>query len=504
MAYLMALDEGTTSCRAIIFDDSGGIVELAQHEFQQYFPNPGWVEHDPEEIWNTQLRTMVEVMKSSGLAPGDIASIGITNQRETVVLWDRRTGKPIHHAIVWQDRRTADSIARYDTPENRELVRTRTGLVLDPYFCATKIRWLLENVDGARADAEAGHLAFGTIDSWLLWKLTGGEVHATDVSNACRTLLYDLHEHRWDDALLDLFEIPASILPEVRPTSCHFGSTSPDLLGEPVHIGGMIGDQQSALFGQACIEPGMAKTTFGTGCFLLMNTGEKAVLSEHNMLTTVAWQIEGSPPTYALEGSVFMGGASIQWLRDGLKIIDNAPAVNSLAGSVDDSGGVVLVPAFAGLGAPYWDPYARGAILGLTRGSTDAHVARATLDGISCQVSDLLHAMEGDSGVPLKELRVDGGAAASDLLMQTQADLLVRPVLRPKILETTALGAVFMAGLSSGVFASLEDIASHWELEHRFEPGMDEQERCALLARWKRAVERARGWIEEERDDEAT
>jgi glycerol kinase len=501
MTFLMALDEGTTSCRTIIFDEHCQIVSVSQYEFQQHFPQDGWVEHDAQEIWKTQHRTMIEAIEQASLTPADVMSIGITNQRETVVLWDRRTGVPVHNAIVWQDRRTADSIAGYDTPENRKLVHSCTGLLLDPYFCATKIRWMLDNVDGVRADAEAGHIAFGTIDCWLLWNLTAGAVHATDVSNACRTLLYDLHEQCWKDELLELFDIPSSILPEVRPCSCEFGWTDSSVLDPPVHIGGMIGDQQSALFGQACFEDGMAKTTYGTGCFLLLNTGEKAVTSENNLLTTIAWQIEGKPPIYALEGSVFMGGASIQWLRDGLKIIESAPEVNELAASVEDSGGVVLVPAFAGLGAPYWDPYARAAIFGLTRGSTDAHVARATLDGISCEVSDLLHAMEADSGVPLKELRVDGGAAASDLLMQIQADLLDRQVLRPKVLETTALGAAFMAGLSRGVYESLDDLASHWELERRFEPDMDAESRADQLRIWKRAVERVQGWIQEDNDE---
>ena len=500
MAHLMALDEGTTSCRTIIFDEHCGIVAMAQHEFAQHFPQPGWVEHDAAEIWTTQRRTMIEALEQAELSAADIASIGITNQRETVVLWDRRTGRPVHNAIVWQDRRTADLIERFDTPAHRELVRERTGLLLDPYFCASKIHWLLEEVDGLRTDAEAGHIAFGTMDSWLLWNLTGGTVHCTDVSNACRTLLYDIHRGRWDDELLQLFDIPAAMLPDVRPTSCDFGATETPLLGEPVHIGGMIGDQQSALFGQACVEPGMAKTTYGTGCFLLMNTGETAVASEHNMLTTVAWQLDDCAPTYALGGSVFMGGASIQWLRDGLKLISNAPEVNALAGSVPDSGGVVLVPAFAGLGAPYWDPFARGAILGLTRGSTDAHVARATLEGIACQVCDLLKAMEGDSGVPLSELRVDGGAAASDLLMQIQCDLLDRPVLRPQVLETTALGAAFMAGLACGVYGSLSDISGHWHQERRFEADMKAGVRGDRLARWSRAVERARGWMQEDGD----
>ena len=498
MTFLMALDEGTTSCRTIIFDLQGRQVAVAQHEFQQHFPQPGWVEHDAAEIWDTQRRTMEEAMASSGLQASDIASIGITNQRETVVLWDRQTGVPLHNAIVWQDRRTADDISRYDTEAHQELVRSRTGLRLDPYFSATKLAWLLDEIDGARAAAEAGRLAFGTIDSWLLWNLTGGQVHATDVSNACRTLLYNLKTGEWDPELLALFGIPASVLPDVRPTSCDFGMTDTDLLGAPVSIGGMIGDQQSALFGQACLEPGMAKTTYGTGCFLLMNTGTDIVQSEHGLLTTVAWQLEGQPAIHALEGSIFMGGASIQWLRDGLGIIDSAPQVNELADSVEDNGGVIVVPAFAGMGAPVWDPYARATIQGLTRGTTAAHIALATLEGIACQVVDLLHAMEGDSGVRLSEVRVDGGAAASDKLMQIQADLLDRPVLRPTVLETTAQGAAFMAGLSCGVFKSVDDIAEQWAIDRRFEPAMEQKHRKKHLAIWHRAVDRSRHWIEED------
>lgn len=498
MTYLMALDEGTTSCRTIIFSTDGEQIAVAQHEFEQHFPQPGWVEHDADEIWNTQRRTMHEALEQSGLQAADIASIGITNQRETVVLWDRETGKPLHNAIVWQDRRTADDIGRYDTPEHQELVRTRTGLRLDPYFSATKLAWLLNEVDGARDAAEAGRLAFGTIDSWLLWNLTGGQVHATDVSNACRTLLYNLKSGEWDPDLLALFDIPASLLPEVRPTSFDFGRTTPDLLGAAVSIGGMIGDQQSALFGQACLEPGMAKTTYGTGCFLLMNTGPDIVHSEHGLLTTVAWQLDGEPATHALEGSIFMGGASIQWLRDGLGIIDSAPEVNDLAGSVEDNGGVIVVPAFAGMGAPIWDPYARATIQGLTRGSTAAHIALATLEGIACQVVDLLHAMEGDSGVRLSEVRVDGGAAASDMLMRIQSDLLDRPVLRPTVLETTARGAAFMAGLTAGVYESVADIAEHWSLDQRFEPVMAQKDRKRKLAIWHKALDRSKHWIEED------
>jgi len=499
MTYLMALDEGTTSCRTIIFDATGSSIATAQEEFDQHFPKPGWVEHDATQIWKTQAKTMRAAMEKAKLGPEDIAAIGITNQRETVILWDRATGTPLHNAIVWQDRRTADDMVRYDSPENQERVRTCTGLRLDPYFSATKLAWMLDHVEGARDAAENGQLAFGTIDTWLLWNLTDGAVHATDVSNACRTLLYNIKDQAWDEDLLKLFNIPASLLPEVRPCSCRFGETEASILGAPVIIGGMIGDQQSALFGQACIEPGMAKTTYGTGCFLLMNTGTDIVQSDHGLLTTVAWQLEGCVPVHALEGSIFMGGASIQWLRDGLGIIEQAVDVNTLAASVEHSDGVMLVPAFAGLGAPHWDPYARGTILGLTRGSTAAHVARATLEGIACQVVDLLQAMEGDSGVRLSEVRVDGGAAASDLLLQIQSDLLDRPVLRPTVLETTALGAAFMAGLHAGVYKDAKDIADHWKLECRFEPDMAGEQRESHLSCWSRAVKRACHWVEEEK-----
>ena len=497
MPYLMSLDEGTTSCRTIIFDENGQAVATAQHEFQQHFPVPGWVEHDAVEIRDTQFRTMREALDRSGLVAADIASIGITNQRETVVIWDRSSGKPIHRAIVWQDRRTADEMSKYDTPENQQLVRKTTGLRLDPYFSASKIAWILNNVEGARTAADAGQLAFGTIDCWLLWNLTGGTVHATDISNACRTLLFNLETGAWDDGLLELFEIPRSILPEVRPCSNDFGKSKADILGSSVPIGGMIGDQQAALFGQACIERGMAKTTYGTGCFLLMNTGNEIVTSEHGLLSTVAWQIQGKDPVYALEGSIFMGGASIQWLRDGLGIIEAAPDVNKLAATVADSGGVILVPAFAGFGAPIWDPYARATIQGLTRGSTSAHIARATLEGIALQVVDLLNAMEQDSKVKLSEVRVDGGAAASDLLMQIQADLLNRTVGRPRVLETTALGAAFMAGLSAGVYSDEQDLTRHWNLDREFTPNLPSKDRQRQIERWHKAVERSKNWTEE-------
>ncbi|MCH2178462.1 MAG: glycerol kinase GlpK [Mariniblastus sp.] len=497
MPYLMSLDEGTTSCRTIIFDEHGQSIGMAQHEFKQHFPVPGWVEHDANEIRDTQFQTMREALDQSGLAAKDLSAIGITNQRETVVIWNRETGEPIHHAIVWQDRRTAEAIASHATPVNKKRVREATGLRLDPYFSASKIGWLLDNVDGARAAAEAGLLAFGTIDSWLLWHLTGGQVHATDISNACRTLLFNLHTGDWDEELLRLFEIPKSILPVVRPCSCYFGESQTELLGAPIPIGGMIGDQQAALFGQACIEAGMAKTTYGTGCFLLMNTGNEVVASQHGLLSTVAWQIEGQQPVYALEGSIFMGGAAVQWLRDGLGIIETAAEVNELALSVSDNGGVFMVPAFAGFGAPVWDPFARATIQGLTRGSTAAHIARATLEGIAFQVVDLLRAMEKDSGVRLTEVRVDGGAAASDVLMKIQADLLDRCVRRPEVLETTALGAAFMAGLSTGIYSSPDDLTNHWILEREFSPTISETERKKQMKLWHKAVERSKHWTEE-------
>ncbi|MEE2908632.1 MAG: glycerol kinase GlpK [Planctomycetota bacterium] len=498
MSLLLALDEGTTSCRAIIFNLTGERLCTTQREFEQIYPQPGWVEHDAAKIFSTQADMAKQVLAESGTSVSDLAGIGITNQRETVVLWDRRTGEPIHNAIVWQDRRTADLMERWRGGGNDEMVREKTGLLLDPYFCASKLAWLLENVEGARSAANDGHLAFGTIECWLLWNLTGGQVHATDESNACRTLLYDIHNRCWDDDLLRLFDIPASILPEVVPCSGDLGET--DLFGGTVPIRGMIGDQQSALFGQACVKPGMAKSTSGTGCFLLLNTGEQAVRSENKLLTTIAWSTPGSPCTYALEGSVFMGGATIQWLRDGLEIIESAPDVNDLAASVPDSGGVVLVPAFAGLGAPYWDPWARGAILGMTRGSTAAHVARAALDGIACSVTDLLHAMEHDSGICLSEVRVDGGAAASDLLMQIQANLLNVDVLRPTLLETTAYGAAAMAAMAAGILDGPESMSDYWALDRKFKCDIDDAQREGMMNQWSRGVERALQWAGDEHD----
>ncbi|MDP7028621.1 MAG: glycerol kinase GlpK [Phycisphaerales bacterium] len=497
MSILLALDAGTSSCRTVAFDLDGNIKVVSQQEFQQHYPRPGWVEHDATEIRDVQLQTMTDVLGQLGTAAGDVCGIGVSNQRETVVVWDRRTGMPIHRAIVWQDRRTAAEVARLaEAADVRDLVRDRTGLVMDPYFSASKLRWILDHVEGARAAADAGHLAFGTIECWLLWSLTRGRTHATDASNAARTMLFDISKQCWDDELLRLFDIPPSILPEVVDCAGRFGEIEG---GSGLEVTGLIGDQQSALFGQGGLSRGDAKTTYGTGCFLLMNTGDQPARSTQGLLSTVAWRLNGVP-TWALEGSVFMGGASIQWLRDGLGIINTAPDVNALAGSVDDSDGVILVPAFAGLGAPYWDAWGRAAILGMTRGTTAAHIARATLEGIALSVRDVLHAMEADSGITLQELRVDGGAAASDLLMQIQADVLDSAVLRPAMLETTAWGAASMAGIGCGVYASAVDAAGHWHLDRRFEPAVDAAKRDRTLRTWARAVDSVRGWAKEDGD----
>jgi glycerol kinase len=493
MAYVLALDQGTTSSRAIVFDESGAAVATAQMEFQQIFPHPGWVEHDPLEIWDTQLAVIHEVLDRADIFPRDLTAIGIANQRETVVVWDRETGLPVHNAIVWQDRRTADLCDRLKREGHEPLFRERTGLVLDPYFSGTKLAWILDHVPGARE--ETGRLAFGTVDSWLLWKLTGGALHATDVTNASRTLLWDLEAGEWSEELLGILRIPREILPTVRPSSGVYEETVPSLLGVPVLITGVAGDQQAALFGQACLTPGMVKNTYGTGCFLLMNTGDRPVVSRHELLTTPAWKI-GGRTQYALEGSVFVAGAVVQWLRDGLGLIRSAGEIEALAAGVPDSGGVVLVPAFTGLGAPHWDPYARGALLGITRGTTAAHLARAALEAIAFQVADVLDAMAADSGVPVAELRVDGGGAVNDLLMQIQADLAGVPVVRPRVQETTALGAAYLAGLATGVWKDTGDIAAHWQVERRFEPALDRDQAAALRARWNRAVERAKRWEE--------
>ncbi|HEY8164508.1 MAG TPA: glycerol kinase GlpK [Gemmatimonadaceae bacterium] len=491
MKYILALDQGTTSSRAIIFDHAGSIVAVAQKEFPQIFPKPGWVEHDPRDIWSTQAGVAAEVLTKANASAADVAAIGITNQRETTVVWDRNTGEPICNAIVWQDRRTAGICDRLRARKMDRVIRRKTGLVIDAYFSATKVQWILQNVTGARAKARAGELAFGTVDSWLVWNLTGGKVHATDASNASRTMLFDITKGEWDDELLKVFGVPRSMLPEVRASSDLYGVTN--LLGTPIQIGGIAGDQQAALFGQACTKPGMAKNTYGTGCFMLMNTGTKRIASKRNLLTTVAWRI-GDRTEYALEGSIFIAGAVVQWLRDGLEFFRSAAEIEALAASVSDTGGVYLVPAFAGLGAPHWDQYARGTIVGLTRGSTKAHIARAALEGIVLQVMDVLKAMEADAGIKLKELRVDGGASANDLLMQLQADVLNVPVVRPKVAETTALGAAYLAGLAVGFWKSQEDIARQWQADKRFTPAMKAAARNQIVKGWVRALSRAKAW----------
>ena len=491
--HILALDQGTTSSRAILFDHAGSIVAVAQKEFRQIFPKPGWVEHDPRDIWSTQAGVAAEVLTKASVAAADVAAIGITNQRETTVVWDRASGQPICNAIVWQDRRTASICDRLRKQKKDRVIRRKTGLVLDAYFSATKVQWILQNVKGARAKAKAGELAFGTVDSWLVWNLTGGKVHVTDASNASRTMLFDISKGEWDDELLGIFGVPRSMLPEVRSSSEVYGVTR--LLGTPIPIAGIAGDQQAALFGQACTKPGMAKNTYGTGCFMLMNTGTKRIASKNNLLTTIAWRI-GDRTEYALEGSIFIAGAVVQWLRDGLEFFHSAAEVEALAASVSDTGGVYIVPAFAGLGAPHWDQYARGTIVGLTRGSTKAHLSRAALEAIVLQVRDVLTAMEADAGIKLKELRVDGGASANDLLMQLQADLLSVPVVRPKVAETTALGAAYLAGLAVGFWKNQADIARQWQVDKRFKPAMKSVVRDRIAKGWERALGRAKAWEE--------
>jgi glycerol kinase len=489
MKHILALDQGTTSSRAIIFDHAGSIIAVAQKEFPQIFPRPGWVEHDPGDIWSSQAGVAAEALTKANISAADVAAIGITNQRETTLVWDRSTGAPICNAIVWQDRRTAPMCDRLKARKLERVIRRKTGLVIDAYFSATKVQWILQNVKGARARAKVGKLAFGTVDSWLIWNLTGGKVHVTDASNASRTMLFDITKGEWDDELLKIFDVPRSMLPEVRSSSEVYGQTT--LLGAPIPIAGIAGDQQAALFGQACVKPGMVKNTYGTGCFMLMNTGTKRIASKHNLLTTVAWRI-GDRTEYALEGSIFIAGAVVQWLRDGLEFFRSSPEVEALAASVPDTGGVYLVPAFAGLGAPHWDAHARGTIVGLTRGTTKAHVARAALEGIALQVMDVLKAMEADSGIKLKELRVDGGASANDLLMQLQADLLKVPVVRPKVAETTALGAAYLAGLAVGYWKSQADIAKQWQTDKRFTAAMKPAVRDRIAKGWVRALSQAR------------
>jgi glycerol kinase len=495
-AYILAFDQGTTSSRALLFDRDGHVVSTAQKEFRQIYPHPGWVEHDPREIWATQAGVAAEALTHAGIGGTDIAAIGITNQRETTIVWDRRTGEPVYNAIVWQDRRMADFCEQLRGQGNEALVASRTGLRIDSYFSGSKIRWILDHVDGAREAAQAGHLAFGTVDSWLVWHLTGGKLHVTDVSNASRTMLFNIHSLDWDDELLALLDVPRAMLPEVRSSSEVYGHTATPLFSVPVPIAGIAGDQQAALFGQMCLSPGMVKNTYGTGCFMVMNTGAKPQASSHNLLTTVAWKI-GNRVDYALEGSIFIGGAVVQWLRDGLGIIRHSRDVEALATSVPDADGVVLVPAFAGLGAPHWQPHARGTLFGATRGTTAAHVARAALDSIAFQTLDVLRAMEADAGLHVSELRVDGGAAANDLLMQWQADLLGADVVRPRVIETTAAGAAYLAGLAVGYWPDIDTLQRQWQLQRRFARQLSESDVSSAVGGWQRAVRAAKAWAED-------
>ena len=489
--YVLALDQGTTSSRAMIIDATGNVRSMAQRPFRQIFPQPGWVEHDPVEIWSSQIGTAAEALAGAGMSAKDIAAIGITNQRETTILWDRETSEPIHNAIVWQDRRTAEYCDKLRAEGHAGLIQAKTGLLPDAYFSGSKVRWLLENVPGARERANRGELAFGTVDSWLIWKLTDGARHVTDATNASRTMLFNIHTLQWDEELLALLEIPRSVLPEVVPSSGECARASGVLEGIPV--AGIAGDQQAALFGQMCTKPGMVKCTFGTGAFMLMHMGSRAPQSQHQLLTTIAWSLNGKVE-YALEGSMLMAGAVVQWLRDELQIIRASADIEALASSVPDTGGVVLVPAFSGLGAPHWDQHARGALLGMTRGTSKAHIARAALEGIALQVTDVLESMQADSGVSLSELRVDGGASANNMLMQLQADLLGVRVVRPKNAESTALGAAYLAGLGVGYWSDTEALAKQWETDRIFEPQMDDNTRNKIRARWKRAVDRSRSW----------
>ncbi|SAK66341.1 glycerol kinase [Caballeronia temeraria] len=491
--FILALDQGTTSSRAMLFARSGNVIASAQREFAQHYPQPGWVEHDPADVWQSQLAVAQEVMRKAGAQASDIAAIGIANQRETTLLWDRKTGAPVGPAIVWQDRRTAAHCTRLIECGAQALIERKTGLRIDPYFSSTKLAWLLDSAPGLRARARNGELAFGTVDSWLVWQLSGGRRHVTDVSNAARTALFDIRTGAWDDELLALFDIPRAVLPEVVASSGAIAHTDAALFGAAIPITGVAGDQQASTFGQGCVEPGLVKNTYGTGLFMLMNTGAQPVASRHRLLTTIGWEF-GGQRTYALEGAVFMGGAIVQWLRDGLGFIENAAEINALAAQCASSEGVVLAPAFAGLGAPYWDPYARGTLLGMTRGTGRAHIARAALEAIALQTVDVLDAMEADAGIAVSELRADGGASQSDLLMQIQADLLGRPVVRPSITETTALGAACLAGLGSGFWSSREEIAGEWPAARRFEPAMAAAERAMHIERWHRAIDRARAW----------
>jgi len=493
---ILALDQGTTSSRAIVFNHDGEIVNISQKPFEQIFPKPGWVEHDPNEIWSSQISVAAEVIAKTGINGKQIAAIGITNQRETTIVWDRETSEPIYNAIVWQDRRTAKYCDELKAKGHADMIHKKTGLVLDAYFSGTKVKWILDNVPGAREKAEQGKLCFGTVDTWLIWKLTNGKMFMTDVSNASRTLLLNIHTLEWDTELLELFDIPRAMLPEVKQSSEIYGETATTLFATKIPIAGVAGDQQAALFGQLCTQPGMVKNTYGTGCFMLMNTGDKPVYSKNHLLTTVAWKINGKT-TYALEGSVFVGGAAVQWLRDGAKMINTAEEVETLALKVPDNGGVYFVPALTGLGAPHWDQYARGAIVGITRGTTNAHIARATIEGIAYQVYDLVKAMEADFGKKGVELRVDGGAATNNLMMQFQSDLFDFKVIRPKTLETTALGAAYLAGLAIGYWESVDDLQKQWSIDREFNPEMPRNEVDQLVHNWDRAVGRASNWIED-------
>lgn len=494
--YILALDQGTTSSRAIVFDHSGNIVAVAQKEFLQHFPQPGWVEHDPEDIWSSQFSVMAEVLAKSAIKTEQLAAIGITNQRETTIVWDRTTGKPLCNAIVWQDRRTAAYCDTLKTQGHENMIRQKTGLVIDAYFSATKLKWILDRNKGARERAANGQIAFGTVDSWLIWKLTGGKNHITDVSNASRTMLMNIHTGEWDEELLELFDIPKMILPEIRPSSEVYGVTDTGVLHANIPIAGIAGDQQAALFGQMCTQPGMVKNTYGTGCFMLMNTGDKAVTSNNNLLTTIAWKLQGKIE-YALEGSIFIAGAVVQWLRDGLQIIRSSAEVEGLATQVEETNGVYMVPAFAGLGAPHWNQHARGSIFGLTRGTTNAHIARAALESIAYQTTDVLKAMEADAGISIKELRVDGGATINNILMQFQADVLQVNVVRPKVYETTALGAAYLAGLAIGYWENVQEIQQQWQVDAKFSPVMPIEKIQELQKGWHRAVKATIAWADD-------
>ena len=496
--FILALDQGTTSSRSILFDQGGNIISLAQKEFSQLYPQAGWVEHDPEEIWSSQFSVLAEVLAKSNISLSQLAAIGITNQRETTLVWERSNSKPIYNAIVWQDRRTAAFCDQLKQDGLHRLIQEKTGLVIDAYFSATKLRWILDNVPGARAMADKGQLAFGTVDTWLAWKLSNGRLHITDVSNASRTMLMNIHTCEWDEELLKLFNIPRSVLPEINPSSKVYGLTDAIVKNSNIPIAGIAGDQHSALFGQMCIQPGMVKNTYGTGCFMLMNTGAKAVTSHNNLLTTVAWKINNKVE-YALEGSIFIAGAIVQWLRDGLQIIRSSAEIESLASQVNDTDGVYMVPAFTGLGAPHWNPYARGTLFGLTRGTTNAHIARAALESIAYQTTDVLKAMESDSGITIKELRVDGGATVNNLLMQFQSDILQVPVIRPTVYETTALGAAYLAGLAVGYWNDTNDIQQQWLADRQFTPGIPAADVMPLMKGWRRAVSASIAWANDGR-----